>query len=306
MKKTILLTGAAGFTGRHFIDLALRSGYRCVAMFHTEGHKEQHKTANFTGIVADLTNKAQLKAKIAEVAPDMVVHLAAVSFVAHADVSDIYRTNLLGTINLLDSLIELELELGLSLDKVLLASSGNVYGNTTQLPIHEGLVPAPVNDYGVSKYAMEMAAQIRFERLPIIIARPFNYAGIGQAEHFVVPKIVAAYQRGERLIELGNLDVARDFSDVRDVVGAYLKLLQSKVKTGVFNLCSNKATSLLEVIEQLNLLANYQMQINVNPAFVRDNEIKTLYGDNQKLTDVIGQYQHHQLGDTLKWMYLGE
>ncbi|MCJ8274965.1 MAG: GDP-mannose 4,6-dehydratase, partial [Psychrosphaera sp.] len=281
MNKTILLTGAAGFTGRHFIDLAVRSGYRCVALYHKEQHKAAFNTQSVEGIVADLTDKAQLKAQIGEVAPDMVVHLAAVSFVAHDDVSDIYRTNLLGTINLLDSLIELDL----GLDKVLLASSGNVYGNTTQLPIHEGLAAVPANDYGVSKYAMEMAAQIRADRLPIIITRPFNYTGIGQAEHFVVPKIVAAYQRGERSIELGNLDVARDFSDVRDVVGAYLKLLQSDVKTGLFNLCSNKATSLLEIIEQLNALAGYQMQINVNPAFVRDNEIKTLYGDNQKLTD---------------------
>jgi nucleoside-diphosphate-sugar epimerase len=298
MNKTILLTGAAGFTGQHFIDLAKRKGYRCVAMFH----KEQDRAANVKGyaegVVADLIDKAQLKAQIAQIAPDMVVHLAAVSFVAHDDISDIYRTNLLGTINLLDSLIELNLPL----DKVLLASSGNVYGNATQLPIHEGLTAAPANDYGVSKYAMEMAAQIRTDRLPIIIARPFNYTGIGQAEHFVVPKIVAAYQRGERSIELGNLDVARDFSDVRDVVGAYLKLLESDVKTGLFNLCSNKATSLLEVIEQLDLLSNYQMKINVNPAFVRANEIKTLYGDNQKLTDVIGQYQHYQFSDTLKWM----
>ena len=302
MNKTILLTGAAGFTGQHFIDLAIQSGYRCVAMFH----KEQDRAANVKdyaeGIVADLTDKARLKAQIAQVAPDMVVHLAAVSFVAHDDISDIYRTNLLGTINLLDSLIELELPL----DKVLLASSGNVYGNTTELPIHEGLPVAPANDYGVSKCAMEMAAQIRSERLPIIIARPFNYTGIGQAEHFVVPKIVAAFRRGERSIELGNLDVARDFSDVRDVVGAYLKLLESDVKTGLFNLCSNKAISLLEIIEQLDALANYQMKVNVNPAFVRTNEIKTLYGDNQKLTDVIGQYQHYQFSDTLKWMFHNE
>lgn len=309
MTKRILLTGASGFTGRHFIDLASRLNYHCVALCHKptdlsdfmvkQDIGNQTCTEHLSIVVADLTNKAQLQTAISDAKPDMVVHLAAISFVDHGDVADIYQTNLLGTINLLDCLIES----GLPLQKVLIASSGNVYGNNEQLPIHEGLLPTPINDYGVSKYSMELAAHIRSDKLPIIISRPFNYVGVGQAEHFLIPKIVAAFRAKQTEIYLGNLDVARDFSDVRDIVWAYLKLLTCEVKTGTFNLCTGKATSLLTVIEQLNVLSGYQIEVKVNPQFVRVNEIKTLYGDQLRLVSAIGSYQQYTLQDTLKWMY---
>jgi nucleoside-diphosphate-sugar epimerase len=298
MNKKILLTGASGFTGRHFIELANSQGYECVAL----RHRSRDNIAGCTAVVvADFADKGQLKAQIEAVRPNYVVHLAAISFVAHGDVSDIYSTNLLGTLNLLDCLIEL----ALPIEKVLIASSGLVYGNNNQLPINESMAPAPVNDYSVSKYEMELAAYTRFDKLPLIIVRPFNYTGVGQAEHFLIPKIIAAFKRGDKKIELGNLDVARDFSDVRDVVVSYIRLLQSKASSDVFNVCTGQATSLLSVIERLNELANYQIQVNVNSDFVRSNEIKQLYGCPRKLQDVIGDYRQYQLADTLQWMYQG-
>lgn len=298
MNKTILLTGAAGFTGQHFIRLANQAGYQCIALVHKKTDQAVDGLVDCQAVVADLTDKVALKQQLTDLTPDYVVHLAAVSFVAHGDAADIYRTNLIGTVNLLDCLIEL----GKPLKKVLIASSGNVYGNHSELPIHEELVPVPVNDYGVSKMAVELAASVRFVRLPIILVRPFNYTGVGQAEHFLIAKIVAAFKRKAPSIELGNLDVARDFSDVRDVVSTYLKLLESEAHSAVFNLCSGKAVSLLSVIEQLNTLAGYEIEVKVNQAFVRANEIKTLYGSNDKLSAVIGQQQQYQLSDTLRWM----
>jgi nucleoside-diphosphate-sugar epimerase len=296
MSKKILLTGASGFTGQHFITLANSLGYQCVALCH----KSTDQVNGCTDvIVADLANKTVLKEKLAKIKPDYVVHLAAISFVAHSDAALIYQTNLQGTINLLDSLIELKHPV----KKVLLASSGNVYGNNEQLPIDELMPASPVNDYGVSKYAMELAASVRFNQLPIIMIRPFNYTGVGQADNFLIPKIVSAFKKKESAIELGNLDVARDFSDVRDVVSVYLKLLESDVKSEVFNVCTGKATSLLDVISMLNNLAGYQINVSVNPDFVRENEIKKLFGSNKKLVGVIGEYQDYQFEDTLQWMY---
>jgi nucleoside-diphosphate-sugar epimerase len=299
MTKKLLLTGAAGFTGRHFITQANRLGYQCMALCHKE--KDQ-LGVSIPSEVVDLADKEQLRATIEAWAPDYVVHLASVSFVAHGDSTDIYRSNLLGTINLLDCLIEL----AIPVKKVLLASSGNVYGNyyglSDQLPITEAMQPFPVNDYGVSKYAMELAAELRFKQLPIIMVRPFNYTGLGQGQHFVIPKLVAAFKCRTSSLSLGNLDVSRDFSDVRDVVSAYLKLLESEACSATFNLCSGKATSLQTVIAYLGEQCGYHLDIQVNSAFVRDNEIKTLYGSNQKLVQLIGPYQQHQLNDTLDWM----
>jgi len=296
MSKKILLTGASGFTGRHFIHLANSLGYECIALCHKA-------TDSVMGcsrvIVANLTNKALLKEQLLHVKPDYVVHLAAISFVAHGDVADIYNTNLIGTVNLLDCLIELQLPI----EKVLIASSGNVYGNNINLPINENMLPTPINDYGVSKYSMELAVQLRFDKLPIVMVRPFNYTGVGQAEHFLIPKIVQSFKRNDSCIELGNLDIARDFSDVRDVVNSYIKLLENDAKSSVFNICTGVATSLLDVITMLNKLSGYDIQVVVNPNFVRENEIKELYGNNKKLITTIDNYIEHDFNDTLTWMY---
>jgi len=296
MSKKILISGASGFTGRHFIQLANKLGYQCIALCHREN---DIISGCSDVVVADLTNKDELKCQLLKVKPDFIVHLAAISFVKHGNVADIYQTNLLGTVNLLDCLIELDYPI----NKVLLASSGNVYGNNTQLPILECSQPEPVNDYAVSKCAMELAAKVRFEKLPIVVTRPFNYTGVGQAEHFLIPKIVKAFKARMSELELGNLDVARDFSDVRDVVSAYIKLLESDACSEVFNICTGKATPLLTVVERLKELADYPIEVKVNPDFVRENEIKELYGTNKKLVDAIGDYQQHCFEDTLKWMY---
>ncbi|NVK02939.1 MAG: GDP-mannose 4,6-dehydratase [Oceanospirillaceae bacterium] len=190
---------------------------------------------------------------VKSVQPDYVVHLAAVSFVNHHNVSDIYVANIVATTNLLDALISQNTKV----KKVLIASSGNVYGNPIGLPIDEKAQFIPENDYGVSKVAMEYAARLRMRRLPIVIARPFNYTGFGQSEKFLVPKIVAAFKRHDPVLELGNLDVARDFSDVRDVVSAYVRILRSNVEGEVFNVCSGKSVPLREVIRICNKLTGH-------------------------------------------------
>jgi nucleoside-diphosphate-sugar epimerase len=295
---TLLITGAAGFTGRHLIAAANQKGYRCIAMAQHKGPKIPDA---YDTLIADLLDPASLEQAIGSVKPDYVAHLAAISFVAHGSAAEIYQVNQLGTINLLDAIRKSAPEIA----KVIIASSANIYGNTTNLPITESVPPAPVNHYGMSKVTMEMAAQL-YSDLPIVLTRPFNYTGCGQSPNFIIPKIVNAFKAGKREIELGNLDVFRDFSDVRDVVAAYMRLLETNTKALAFNICSGKATSLLSVIETLNDLAGYEIQVCVNQDFVRSDEIKMLYGSAQLLESEIGHYREHSFNSTLEWMFHGE
>ena len=293
--KTLLITGASGFTGRHFIAAAKKCGYHCVTLCH----KQSEIVAGADEcVVADLLNINSVNAAINRVKPSLVLHLAAVSFVAHENVSEIYRVNLIGTLNLVAALASHSE----NLQRVLIASSANIYGSVAKLPIAESTVPQPANHYGVSKYAMEMAVA-QFTDLPIVLARPFNYTGVGQNENFLVPKIVHAYKQGHSEIQLGNLDVARDFSDVRDVVHAYLKLLELKSPAPIYNICSGISTSLLSIIDCLDEIAGYKMSVATNPDFVRTNEIKELYGSCQLLEESIGSFRSYNIRETLQWMY---
>ena len=182
MKQKILLTGAAGFTGLFFKSAAEAAGHTVWPL------------------AADLTDKAAVAAEVAQVQPTAVVHLAAISFVGHADDAAFYSVNVLGTVNLLAALAALPVPP----TKVLVASSANVYGNCDASPITEAQPPAPVNHYATSKLAMEHMALTYADRLPVVITRPFNYTGPGQAPQFLIPKLVSHFARRADRIELGK------------------------------------------------------------------------------------------------------
>ena len=130
---------------------------------------------------------------------------------------------------------------------------------------------APANDYAVSKLAMEYMARLWMDRLPIILARPFNYTGVGQTDNFLLPKIVSHFRRGASEIELGNLAIARDFSDVRAVVRSYRGLIAAAPDASwanpAFNVCSGQSTSLQSVIAIMEGIAGYQITVKVNREF---------------------------------------
>ncbi|EIP88291.1 GDP-6-deoxy-D-lyxo-4-hexulose reductase, putative [Burkholderia humptydooensis MSMB43] len=248
--------------------------------------------------VADLLDRGQLADVFERERPDAVVHLAAIAFVAHDDVSAIYQTNVVGTRNLLDALASSSH----TPRSVLLASSANVYGNTDREWIDESVPPAPANDYAVSKLSMEFVARLWRERLPIVVVRPFNYTGVGQAVNFLLPKIVSHFRSRASVLELGNLDVIRDFSDVRAVAAAYEKLIGGAFAGETFNVCSGVGYSLHDVLAMAEELTGYRPEIRVNPNFVRANEVRKLIGNSTKLRDAIGEPLAVGLRDTLAWM----
>ena len=276
----LLLTGAAGFTGRHLTKAAEAAGYAVYPLS------------------ADLTDAAAVAAEVAAIAPTHVVHLAGISAVTHADELAFYQVNLLGSLNLLKALVALPTPP----EKVLLASTANVYGNQAGEAIAESVCPKPVNHYAMSKLAMEHMAATFADRLSIIIARPFNYTGVGHDLRFVIPKIVDHFQRHEPTIELGNLDVYREYNDVRMVCHVYLKLLSAGQSGETYNVCTGAPHSLQEVITLAEQLSGHHIDVVVNPAFVRANELHYLAGDTAKLKATIGDFGGDGLRETLSWM----
>lgn len=280
----ILLTGAEGFTGRPFAIAAESTG---------------HKVVN---LQANLTDASEVKKEVADISPEAVVHLAAISFVGHADDSAFYAVNVVGTTNLLTALALLPI----APRQILLASSANVYGNCKESPISEDVRPAPVNHYAMSKLAMEHMASTYGASLPLVISRPFNYTGPGQATNFVIPKLVEHFATRAPSISLGNLHVEREFNDVQMVCSAYLHLVQHGEPGQIYNVCSGRPYTLQHVVDTLEQITGHVMQIEVNPVFVRANEVHRLCGSPVKLQALLANHgatlAHPALEDTLRRM----
>ncbi len=250
----------------------------------------------------DLLEKGAVMNAVSAASPEAVVHLAAISFVDQADEGAFYAVNVIGTLNLLDALGQLEKRP----QRVLLASSANIYGNCDAGPISERQPPAPMNHYAMSKLAMEHMARAHSHQLPLVVTRPFNYTGEGQAPHFVVPKIVSHFARRAPSIELGNLHVEREFNDIDAVCSAYLSLIEHGAVGETYNICSGHAYSLRSLIDLLAEITGHHLEVNVNPAFVRRGEVHRLCGDPAKLQQLLAsvgaQWHNPPLEHTLRRM----
>lgn len=276
----LLLTGADGFTGKHIADAAIASGYEVIPL------------------IADLTDFALIEREIYCSKPTHVIHLAAISDVSDSHQENYYRVNLFGTLNLLRALEGLKV----GPQKVILASSANVYGANSGKSINEQREPKPLNQYAMSKLAMEYMSILHADRLPVLLTRPFNYTGVGHDNRFVIPKIVEHFSKGATQIELGNLDIEREYNDVRNVAQIYVELLQKGCNGQIYNIASGRAGSLESVITLLRDITGQSMNVIVSPTFVRKNDIPILSGNPGKLEACIGQISWYSLRQTLVWM----
>ncbi len=294
MNNKVLITGIDGFTGVHLERCLAGQGYDVYGTVTCKTNRQKYYQCNITDAV-------QIDAVLAEVNPAYIIHLAAVSFVGETNASLIYDVNVIGSENLLQAAAKR----CKALHKVILASSATVYGNQGKEVLDESMCPKPVNHYGISKLAMEHVASNYMESFPLLITRPFNYTGLGQAEHFLIPKIVKAFKDRKQTIELGNLDVSREFNAVDFVSDVYSRLLTSAKAEGVVNIASGRGIALLDVIAMMNEIARYEIQVKVNPAFVRKGEIKSLTGSKEKLVHFIGDIKQKTFKETLQEMYEG-
>ena len=290
--KRALVTGLHGLTGKYVAAELSKAGFIVYGI----GLASRSDTHYYQ---VDLLDSNRISEVIAKIRPHIVIHLAAISDVRHKVVKDIYDTNVVGTRNLLKALADN----ASNLTSVLLASSASVYGNSGSGVISEDTPFNPMNDYAVSKVAMEYMARLWLDPLPIIITRPFNYTGLGQSLQYLLPKIVDHFIRGEKIIELGNIDIERDFSDVRMVASVYRRLIELKPIGGIFNICSEFTYSLREVLSLMAEIAGYDIEVRVNPALVRTNDAVKLRGSSKRLKAALGSNHAIPLKDTLRWMY---
>lgn len=248
-------------------------------------------------VAGDLSDPESLTAALDQVRPDVVVHLAGVTFPAHPSLSEIYQVNVGGGANLIDALKRTKAQPS----QILVASSATVYAPSDE-PLAEDARLSPLNHYAASKLAMEHMFGLE-PSLPVQVLRPFNYTGPGQAPNFLVPKIVKHFAEDRDTIELGNIDLYRDISALDDVVESYVRLIDQAQPGPVLNLCSGVGTKLRDVVEILQEIAGRSIEIVSNPAFFREGEPQRIVGDRARLDARIGAWSRKPLAALLREMY---
>ena len=285
----VLITGSTGFTGQHFLQMQDYLGITVVPL--------KSNLLRFEDLVSEMSNLCF----------DTVIHLAAISSIQHFSAEELYAVNVVGTDNLLRALCEIPNKPA----KVLVSSSAQVYGATGLEAIHEDIQPNPSNHYAISKTACEFLIRQYNEEFPIVIARPFNYTGLGQRGDFVIPKIIKHFKELSPSISLGNTDSKREFNDVRMICESYVNLLNYAPSASIFNICTSKTYSINDVIDILKTITGHKIEIIKSPEFLRLNDISRLCGSNlayqalDKSTESDFFKKEYRLEETLRWMLKG-
>ncbi len=291
----ILVTGAAGFVGRHLTGALRKNGHDVV--------ETDLSPVGKISFSADISDFPQTRKMISDVLPDMIFHLASISHVRGSEPRNMHLINVSGTVNLLEA--------SRSLDKkprFVFVSSSQVYGSVAgeEMPITEDFPLSPVNHYGASKAAAEQVVKgYSLESgFPSIILRPFNHTGAGQLPSFLVPKLVDAFKRKEKVLPLGNLDVYRDIADVRDIIAGYSSVAENfdKAGPGTWNICSGKAVSLQHIFERLVEVTGHRPEVKSIESLQRKNEISIVYGSSEKFKKDFNWQPQYDINDTLEWM----
>lgn len=274
----VLITGADGFTGKHLTKLFNESGI----IYHS--------------LKANLLSTDTLIDEIHNLDFKKVIHLAAISS-TKKDKDFTFEVNKQGTLNLLDALSKKK-----GIEKVILASSANVYSNSLKGMIDIKSNLEPFNDYGKSKLEMEIISKDFKNIFDITIARPFNYTGIGQDESFLIPKLIKSFIENKEIIELGNINISREFNDVRDICEIYKILLTTNLDITEINLCSGRFFSIKEIISKLESIFKRKIQINQNKNLFREGESKILYGNPSEIIKTLNYNFQFSIDETLNWM----
>jgi len=284
----VLITGGTGFVGNHLIRFLKPNGSKIAVIASANASRHEPEVEYH---VSDIRRADQVRSVVHSFSPTHIYHLAGISAVdvSWSNPRLTFEVNVLGAYNLFEAAMSLP-----SVPKILNVSTSQVYAQSLII-LSENSPVSPENPYAASKAMAEML-KVQYRTRTgggIITARSFNHTGPGQTPNFVMPSIAKQFAEMEAglrppRLSVGNLQVERDFTDVRDVVVAYSSLLDSGRIDEVYNICSGSAVRLADVIQKFEAISGIATEIENDPARVRSNEISRIFGDSTKIRTETG------------------
>lgn len=302
MKKSLII-GAAGFVGAYLINELHENG---IDVYATKLPHEKLENPYAKVYDLDIMDKEAVVALLFEIRPDHIFHLAAQSSVGLAwkNPGLTVDVNIKGSLNVMDAVRELFYK-----PRLLMIGSGEEYGHIRpgETPITEDNLLRPGNIYAATKACQNMIGSIYSKAydMELILVRAFNHIGPGQAPMFVVSdfcKQVAEIEKAERepVMKVGNLTARRDFTDVRDVVRAYVKLVQAGQPGETYNVGSGNARTIQEILDLIISQSNVKIQVEIDPNKLRPVDVPIIEADISKLSALTGWKPQIPLEQTIR------
>ena len=284
----VLITGSKGFVGRHLGEYLTIGGNTVEGFNWRDGQ--------------DLSNYEQVRNTLDVFRPDRIYHLAAQAYVpeSFANPKRTFEVNTIGSLNLLEAVRQLGIK-----TRVLLAGTSEEYGDTGEVeePITEKSLPNPLSPYAISKLAMDFLGRwhARAYGLPVVITRAYNHAGPGRGEMYAessFAKQIVEIENGVRkVIEHGNLESMRNYTDVRDIVRAYTQAIE--LDSGVYNICSDQNVSMQTIMDLLIKNAHTDIKTEVNTSLYRPSDFSFKKPSCEKFKKLTGWEPEIELEQTL-------
>lgn len=307
MQKKALVTGISGFAGSFLAEELLRNNYTVFGTHLTPDISNiEHIRHDISLYKVDLLNKDQTVKCIQDIKPDYIFHLAALTSPAQSfkEPEKVLTGNITGQMNIFEAVRMEDLD-----PRILITSSAEVYGMVapSDLPVDEDVNLRPGSPYAVSKIAQDfLALQYNLSYgMKVVRVRPFNHVGPRQAPQFVVASFasqIADIEKGKQkpVLTVGNLDAKRDFTDVRDMVKAYIAILEKGKFGEVYNIGSGKSHRIKDILDMLISLSTVEISVELDPGKLRPSDIPDIYSNNAKIEAVTSWRPEIKLEDTLK------
>jgi len=311
--KKFLITGFSGFVSRHFCEYLEQNNIHSLVKgidVHSCNFKlDGYKSINIDFEIVDLLDKGKVESIISEFQPDYILHLASYSSVAFSwkDPIKCFQNNTNIFLNLLEAVRKFNLY-----TRILSIGSSEEYGNVEKrdLPLTENHPLKPISPYAVARVSQELLSQVYVKGfdLDIVMTRSFNHIGAYQKEIFVVSSFI------KQLVELkknnikngviitGDLNIVRDFTDVRDVVSAYYLLLTKGKKGEVYNVCSGKGFLLKEILNIISDILKIEVKTKTDTNLVRPSDNKMIIGSNNKIKNDLNWINEYTIDQSLSYM----